>query len=127
MAGVLTVFSVIAVAIACFGLLGIAALTFRQKTKEVSIRKVLGATRINLMVQLIGNFSRMILVAVVLAVPLVWWMMNQWLQHFILRIEINPLLFLYAGLLLLLLSWLTLAYLTWKVSNVNPAETLKSE
>jgi len=127
MAGVLTAFTVIAVAIACIGLLGIAALTFRQKTKEVSVRKVLGATRTNLMLMLIGDFSKMILIAVALAVPLVWYLMSQWLQNFILRIEINPLLFVSTGLLLLLFSWATLGYLTWKVSNVNPADTLKSE
>lgn len=127
MAGVLTAFSIIAVSIACFGLLGIAALTFRQKTKEVSVRKVLGATRMNLMVLLIGSFSRMILIAVALAVPLVWWTMSQWLQNFILRIEINPMLFVSTGLGLLLFAWATLAYLTWKVSSLNPADTLKSE
>lgn len=127
MANVLGAFSGIAVAIACFGLLGIAALTFRQRTKEVSIRKVLGANRSNLMMLLIKDFTTMILVAILLAVPLVWWMMSEWLQHFTLRVTINPILFAGSGLLLMLFAWTTLAYLTWKVSNVNPAETLKSE
>ncbi len=127
MGGILTAFSAIALIIACFGLLGIAALTFRQRTKEVSVRKVLGASRANLMVQLLWNFSKMILIAVLLAVPLVWWVMEGWLQNFAFRMHIHPLLFIIPGLLLLVFAWGTLGYLTWTVSNINPAETLRRE
>ena len=127
MAGILSAFSGIAVTIACFGLLGIAALTFRQRIKEVSVRKVLGASRSNLMVQLLWNFSKLILIAVLLAVPLVWWIMDGWLQNFAFRMAIHPLLFIMPAFLLLAFAWCTLGYLTWRVSNVNPAETLRSE
>ncbi len=127
MAGILSVFSGIAVTIACFGLLGMAALTFRQRTKEVSVRKVLGASRTDLIVQLLSGFSKMILIAVLLAVPLVWWIMDGWLQNFAFRMAIHPLLFIMPAFLLLAFAWCTLGYLTWKVSNVNPAETLRRE
>lgn len=127
MGNVLAAFSAIAVAIACFGLLGIAALTFRHRTKEVSVRKVLGASRPNLMLMLLGSFSRMIIVSVLFAVPLVWWVMNQWLQNFTFRMDMHPLLFIIPGIVLLVFAWGTLSYLTWKVSNVNPAETLRRE
>ena len=124
---VLAAFSFIAIAIACFGLLGIAALTFRQKTKEVSIRKVLGASLSSLMIFLAKDFTRLIFISIVLAVPLVWWMMDHWLQHFTFHTVINPLTFIGTGVLLLLVAWATLGYLIVRIASVNPAETLKSE
>ena len=69
----------------------------------------------------------MILIAVLLAVPLVWWVMDGWLQNFAYRMNIHPLLFIIPGLLLLVFAWGTLGYLTWTVSNINPAETLRRE
>jgi putative ABC transport system permease protein len=127
MAGVLIVFSVLAVSIACVGLLGMAALTFRQKTKEVSVRKVLGATLVNLMVLLLRDFTQLVLLSIALAVPFVWWLMNQWLENFAFRMTINPWVFVASGFLLLAVTWSTLSYLTLRIARVNPAETLKSE
>jgi putative ABC transport system permease protein len=127
MARILSTFSAIAIAIACFGLLGIAALSFRQKTKEVSIRKVLGATIPEIIFHLAKNFSRILLIAIGLAVPLIWWVMEHWLENFTFRITINPLIFVGAGVLLMIIAWITLSHLLWKISNINPAETLKSE
>ncbi len=127
MANVLLLFSIIAMVIACFGLLAIAALTFRQKTKEVSVRKVLGATLASLTFLLIKDFTRMVLFAIVFAVPLTWWLMNSWLQNFTYRTTINPLVFVGSGLLLIVVAWTTLSYLTIKIARVNPADTLKSE
>jgi putative ABC transport system permease protein len=124
---VLTAFSLIAVVIASFGLLGIAALTFRQKTKEVSIRKVLGATMMGLMVFLIKDFTRIVLIAIVMATPLVWLMMSRWLQNFTFRVEINPFVFVSSGIALLVIAWGTLSFLSWKIAHANPAETLKNE
>jgi putative ABC transport system permease protein len=127
MASVLMVFSIIAMTIACFGLLAIAALTFRQKTKEISVRKVLGASLSSLAILLVRDFTRIVLVAIVLAVPLVWWLMNGWLENFTFRTTINPLIFVGSGVLLIAIAWVTLSYLTIKIARVNPAQTLKSE
>ncbi len=127
MVRVLDIFSFLGVAIASIGLLGIAALAFRQRTKEVSIRKVLGASLSNLILLLLKDFTKLVLIAVVLAVPLVWWVMNGWLQNFSYRITISPLVFIITGLSLVLIAWITLGFLTVKTANVNPAETLKSE
>lgn len=127
MTSVLLVFSIIAMLIACFGLVAIAALSFRQKTKEVSVRKVLGATLPGLTFLLIKDFTRIVLIAIVLAVPLAWWLMNRWLENFTFRTTINPMVFVGSGLLLILVAWATLSYLIIKVAKVNPAETLKSE
>jgi putative ABC transport system permease protein len=108
-------------------LLGIAALAFRQRTKEVSIRKVLGASLSNLIVLLIKDFTKLVLIAIVLAVPLIWWLMNNWLQNFSFRVTINPLVFVATGVSLVLICWITLSFLTMKTARINPAETLKSE
>ncbi|CAN5222636.1 ABC transporter permease [soil metagenome] len=127
MGNVLAGFSLLAVVIAAFGLLGIAALNFRQKTKEISVRKVLGASLPSLMALLMRDFTRLIILAIVLATPLCWWMMNRWLENFAFRTVINPLVFVGSGALLVLIAWGTLTFLTLKIARTNPAETLKSE
>ena len=127
MATVLGTFSILAIVIACFGLLAIAALSFRQKIKEISIRKVLGASLSQVMVLLAKDFTRLVFISIVLSVPMVWWIMNDWLQNFTFRTTINPAIFVISGVLLLILAWATLSYLLWKISNINPVETLKNE
>lgn len=123
----LTAFSILAVAIAAFGLLGIAALTFRQKTKEVSIRKVMGATVERIIFMLLKDFTRLVVIAAVISVPVTWWAMSRWLNNFTFHTTVNPLIFLGVGSLLLIVAWVTLGYLTLKVARTNPAETLKGE
>ncbi|HEY8511013.1 MAG TPA: ABC transporter permease [Cyclobacteriaceae bacterium] len=124
---VIIAFSGVAILIACFGLLGIAALTFRNKTKEISVRKVLGAELGNLVVLLLKDFTILILVAVIIATPVVIWIMQNWLQNFAYRVTLNPIIFIGAGMFLILLSWITLGYLTLTIARINPATTLKSE
>jgi putative ABC transport system permease protein len=102
-------------------------LAFRQRTKEVSIRKVMGASLSSLVVLLVKDFTRLVLIAVVLAVPLVWWLMSNWLENFSFRVTINPLVFVVTGAGLVLVCWMTLSFLTMKTASINPAETLKSE
>ena len=121
------VFAILAAVIACFGLLGIAALTFRQRIKEVGVRKVLGATAMGLTILLLKDFTRTILIAIVLAVPFVAWLMNEWLRNFAFHVPIHPMVFGISGVLLIAVAWGTLGYLTLKIVRVNPAEVLKSE
>jgi putative ABC transport system permease protein len=124
---VLYIFSLLGVGIASMGLLGIAALAFRQRTKEVSIRKVMGASLSSLIVLLVKDFTRLVLIAVLLAVPLVWWAMSNWLQNFSFRVTISPVVFIITGLSLVIVCWITLSFLTMKTARINPSETLKSE
>jgi putative ABC transport system permease protein len=126
-ANVLLVFSVVAILIACLGLLGIAALTFQNRTKEVSVRKVLGASFADLVFILLKDFTKLVLFAIVLATPVAWWLMNEWLQNFTYRVDVNPFIFAGAGLALIGLAWGTLSALTLKMARVNPATTLKNE
>lgn len=121
------IFSCVAVVIACFGLFGMAMLTFHQRTKEVSIRKVMGAPVYQLIVLLLGDFTRLIFLAILIAVPLTWWMMDRWLDNFTYQVGIHPLLFLISGVVLILISWLTLSHFTFKTSRINPAQVLRSE
>ncbi len=127
MGHVLISFSFIAIIIACFGLLGIAALTFRNKTKEVSIRKVLGAEYGNLIYLLLKDFTLLILIAILVAIPVSVWLMNSWLQNFSYHITLSPMTFIGPGLLLIVMAWMTLGYLTLRVARTNPATTLKNE
>ena len=120
-------FSSIAIIIACFGLFGISLLTFNHKVKEISIRKVLGATSMNLLALIVGNFTRLIVLAIVVAVPVVWWIMDNWLDNFSYQTTIDPWVFVISGVSLIVVAWLTLSYFTVKASQLNPAETLKNE
>ncbi|MDQ2657685.1 MAG: ABC transporter permease, partial [Bacteroidota bacterium] len=124
---ILTIFTTVAILIASFGLFGISLLTFRQKTKELSVRKVLGATVLNILVLIVGDFTKLIVVAVLLATPVAWWIMREWLGNFSYKVPIHPLIFVGSGLVLVLIAWLTLIYFTVKASRLNPAETLKAE
>jgi putative ABC transport system permease protein len=124
---VMGLFSGIAILIASFGLFGMALLTFYRKTKEISIRKVLGAGVPHLVFLLLKNFTILVLIAVVVATPITWWIMSDWLQNFSFRIEISPLIFAGSALVLIAICWVTLSYLTIKTTQLNPAETLKTE
>lgn len=124
---ILGIFTLIAILIASFGLFGMSLLTFQQKIKELSVRKVLGASLPDLLFLLVGDFTKLIVLAVVLAIPLAWWLMHQWLQNFSYQVGIHPLVFAMSGLALVFIAWATLSYFTIKASELNPAETLKSE
>jgi putative ABC transport system permease protein len=76
---------------------------------------------------LLRDFTKLIFIAIVIAIPFAWWMMNKWLDNFIYQVGIHPAVFLISGLTLILISWITLSYLTLKTSKINPAETLKNE
>ncbi|MEJ1238181.1 ABC transporter permease [Chryseolinea sp. T2] len=126
-ASILAVFSVIALMIAAFGLFAMSMMLFYQKSKEVSIRKVLGASRGNLMVLLLGDFTKLVTVAIVLGTPLSWYIMHEWLKNFTYRQDIGFWPYLGSGIALLFVAWATLGYFTLKATRLNPADTLRSE
>lgn len=126
-AAVLTLFATIAILIACLGLFGMALLSFQQQTKALTIRKVLGATLYDILKLLVSGFTRLILVAVVLATPVAWLIMHKWLENFSYRVDIHPAAFLVSGVILVAIAWITLSYFTVRASKLNPAETLKNE
>ena len=81
----------------------------------------------SILVQVLGAFTRLILIAVGVAIPLAWWIMNQWLENFSYQVSIAPSVFLIAGAALVGIAWLTMGYFTYKALKLNPVDTLKSE
>lgn len=121
------VFATLAIAIACVGLFGLSAYTANLRTREIGIRKVLGASAGNIMLLLSKDFAKLILIALLLAVPLAWYSMENWLQSFAYRITIGPGIFLIAALIAILIAGLTISYHALKAAVINPVKSLRSE
>jgi len=113
--------------ISCMGLFGLAMFTASQRAKEVSIRKVLGATVMDIMLMLSGSFARLITIAVLISSPVAWYLMTRWLQDFAYRISIGGMVFLLAGGIALSIAMLTIGFQTLKLAFTNPAEILRTE
>ncbi len=120
-------FTLLAIFIACMGLFGLASFMTMQRTKEIGIRKVLGSTAPNIVLLLSRGFIQLVIVANVIAWPLAWWMMNQWLEGFPYHITINPVLFFLAGGGVVLIAFLSVGFQTLRAAMINPAQTLKYE
>ena len=120
-------FALLAIFIACLGLVGLASFTAEQKKKEIGIRKVLGASSMSIITLLSKEFSWLVLVAFLLATPISWYIMNIWLQDFVYRINIGFYIFLLAGLFALLIAWITVGLQTMKAANANPINSLQQE
>lgn len=124
---ILGLFAGLTIFIACLGLFGLAAFTAEQRTKEIGIRKVLGASVINVVALLSKEFLRLVGIAVVLATPLAWYAMNRWLQDFAYRIDISWWIFALAGILALVIALLTVSFQAIKAALANPVKSLGSE
>ena len=122
-----TVFSSLAIIIACVGLFGLSAYTTSRRTKEIGIRKVLGASVGGVVYLLSKEFARLVGVAFVVAIPISLWMMKEWLSTFAYRIELGPTAFVVAGLTALAIAWLTVSYQSIKSALMNPVRSLRSE
>lgn len=121
------IFSVLAVIISCLGLLGLTLLTTEQRTKEIGIRKVNGATSINIMIMLNLGLIKLITIAFVISIPIAYYMMNRWLQDFAYHTNISWWIFITAGIIAVLIALITVSYQSWNISNTNPVEKLKYE
>jgi putative ABC transport system permease protein len=124
---VFALFAVLAIAIACFGLLGLSAYNVLQRTKEIGIRKVLGASAGRLLFVLSRDFLILVIVAFVIAVPLTWLAMNSWLQGFAYRIGLSWWVFGLAGLLAVIIAFVTVGGQALKAAMQNPVKSLRSE
>jgi putative ABC transport system permease protein len=120
-------FAVIAIIIASLGLLGLASFTTEQRTREIGIRKVLGASVYEILVLLLKGFSKWVVIAFIIACPLAYFAMEKWLQNFAYHSDINIMPFIIGGLFSLLLAWFTVGFLSVKASLSNPIDVLKSE
>lgn len=120
-------FTWLAIFIACLGLFGLSAFTAEQKTKEIGVRKVLGASISGIVVLLSKQFTKLIIVAMVLASPLAYFMMDTWLNDFAYRVDINWFWFLVSAVAALLIALLTVTFQSVKAAMINPARSLRCE
>jgi putative ABC transport system permease protein len=127
LSGIFSYFSVLAIFIACLGLFGLASFTAEQRTKEIGIRKVLGASVPGIVVLLSKEFTKWVLVANAIAWPAAYFLMNRWLQGFAYRMNINFLTFVFAGVISLAIALGTVSYQALKAATSNPADSLRYE
>jgi putative ABC transport system permease protein len=113
--------------IACLGLFALAAFMAQQRSKEISIRKVLGASVSNVFALLTGNFLKLVFISLLIAIPIGWWLMQKWLQDYTYRISITWDVFALSGLAVLIIALITICYQAVKAAIANPVETLRSE
>jgi putative ABC transport system permease protein len=121
------VFSSIAIFIACLGLFALAAFTTEQRTKEIGIRKALGASSVAVAALLSREFTKLVIIAIIPAVAIGWYGAGWWLDNFAYRTEISPLIFVGCGLLAIVIAWLTVAYQSIKAASSNPVTALRYE
>jgi ABC-type antimicrobial peptide transport system permease subunit len=127
MGRIFNLFAVLAIFISFLGLFGLAAYIAEQRTKEIGIRKVLGATVINMVVMLSKDFLKLVVLAIVIASPFAWWAVNKWLQHFAYHIDIEWWMLVMAGLVAIVIALLTVSSQAIKAALMDPVKSLQSE
>lgn len=124
---VLSIFTIIAVVLACLGLFGLSAYSIQQRTKEIGIRKVLGASVSGIVMLLSKEFIQLVIVSLLVAFPLAWWAMDKWLQDFAYRTDISWWIFAIAALVAIIIAFLTVSVRSITTALSNPVNSLRSE
>jgi putative ABC transport system permease protein len=120
-------FAGLAIFVACLGLFGLASFTTTQRTKEIGVRKVLGASIKDILLLLSKDFIRLIIIAFVLAVPVAWYVMHQWLENYAFRTDLTWWLFALPGALIIIIALLTISFQAIKAAVSNPVNSLRNE
>jgi putative ABC transport system permease protein len=126
-AGVFTTFSTIAIVLACLGLFALTAYTMVQRTKEIGIRKVLGATIPQILTLVSTDFIKLVAIAFVIALPLAWYAVSEWLNNFTYRIDLQWWVFVASGILTLLIAFITISLQAMRTASENPVKNLRTE
>ena len=124
---IFTAFCILALFVACLGLFGLSSFMAEQRTKEIGIRKVLGATASQIIILLSRDFTKLVLISILIALPLAYYAAYLWLQDFAYRISLHAGIFIMAGLLAIVIAWLTVSYQSLKAAIMNPTRALRSE
>jgi putative ABC transport system permease protein len=120
-------FATLAIIIACLGLFALTAFTTEQRTKEIGIRKVLGASVSSIVMLLSREFGKLVIIAFVLASPIAWYSVNWWLQNYAYKTEIGIVVYILAGITALLIATLTISYQSIRAATSDPVKSLKNE
>lgn len=121
------IFAVLAIFISCLGLYGLSAFIAEQRIKEIGVRKVLGASVFNIVYLLSTGVMRLCFIATIIAIPVAWYTIHNWLEGFAYHINVNWMIFVGASLLAMLIAWLTVSYESIKAAVTNPVKSLKTE
>src|SRR5687768_8632725 len=121
------VFALLGIIITCLGLFGLAAYTAERRTKEIGIRKVLGATVTGITGLLSKDFLQLVVISALIAFPLAWWAMHDWLQNYAYRVNISWWVFIVAGIIVVLIALLTISFQSIKAAIANPVKSLRTE
>lgn len=127
MGKIVGIFTIISIFVACLGLFGLAAFTAELRTKEIGVRKVLGASVQGLVALLSKDFVKLVLLSTIIAFPIAWWAMNKWLEDFAYRIEIGWWVFVVAAIIALLIALFTVSFQAIKAAMANPVKSLRTE
>ena len=117
--------ALLTILIACLGLLGLAAYTVERRTKEIGIRKVMGASTSEVVLMLVRHFAIQVGIAFVIASPIAWYLMSEWLQNFTYKQDLSVSLFFLAGLIALVISVVTVSYRSFQAARTNPIQALR--
>lgn len=120
-------FAALATGIACLGLFGLAAFMAEQRSKEIGVRKVLGSSVIGIVIMLCTDFIKLVLIALLIAVPIAWWGMSRWLEDFTYRIEVSWWIFALTGVISILIALLTVSTQAIRAARTNPVNSLRNE
>lgn len=120
-------FAIVAIILSTIGLLGLTAFSAERRTREISIRKVLGAKTSDISTLMVSQFSKPVILANIIALPMAWWLMSDWLSSFEYRIELNITWFILAGVAAMIIAWITVISYSLKAAKTNPADALRYE
>ncbi len=124
---IFTIFTILAILIACLGLFGLASYMVEQRTKEIGIRKVFGANEGTILGLVAKDFLILVAIGIIIAVPVAYYFMNNWLENYVYKTNIGTALLLYAGLITLAITFMTVSYKAYQAAVMNPAASLKTE
>jgi putative ABC transport system permease protein len=121
------IFSVVSIIVSCLGLFGLATFAAQRRIKEIGVRRVLGASAAGIVALLAKDFVKLVAAASFVAFPLAWWVMNKWLDNYVYRIHISWWMFAAAGILALVIAFITVSSQAIKAALMNPVKSLKAE
>ncbi len=127
LAAIVSYFTIIAILICCLGLFGLATFSAEQRIKEIGVRKVLGASVTGIVALLSKDFLKLVIIAIVIATPLAWYIMQKWLQDFAYRISLSWYIFLLAGFIAAVIAFVTISFQAIRAANANPVKSLRTE